>query len=203
MRANNPAGGLCPRTNVPRGVGGRRAGFGLVEILIATLIVSLALVGFADTIFQGQILETLAREEAIALNAARQQMERLYGESADPISFSRIFARYNSSGTDDPGGAGTAPGPAFAVAGLSLPSGASYAGSIEFPANDAAPDVLREDLPDAKFGTPMDLNGDGVIDSASHSGDYKVLPVRIRVTWRSGKAIRNVALQAWIAEEKS
>lgn len=203
MRVHLPALGVRTRSGSPGGVAGARSGFGLVEILLATLVISLTLVGFANVIFQGQGLESLAREESIALNAARQQMERLYGEAAGAESFAQMFARYNETGSDDPGGAGTGPGPSFPVTGLSLPTGASFAGRIEFPTLDGAPETLREDLADSNFGTPMDLNGDGVVDGNSRSGDYKILPVRIRVTWRSGQANRTVSLQAWIAEEKT
>ena len=49
---------------------------------------------------------------------------------------------------------------------------------------------LREDVADAQLGTPMDLNGDGAIDGADHSGDYVLLPVRIRVRWRGVTGLR-------------
>ena len=39
-------------------------------------------------------------------------------------------------------------------------------------------------MKDASLGMPRDLNGDGVIDSEDHAGDYVLLPVKVRVNWR-------------------
>jgi hypothetical protein len=102
-------------------------------------------------------------------------------------TFAQVFARYNSTGTDDPGGIGTAPGANFAVPGLEPRPGDpdGMVGQILFPATAGAPSVLREDLVDLALGMPRDLNGSGGTDSANHAADYQLLPVLVRVDWAS------------------
>jgi hypothetical protein len=58
------------------------------------------------------------------------------------------------------------------------------AGQVIFPTPDGFPGELRESTVDASLGMPRDLNGDGVMHATnSYSTDYRVLPVRVRVTW--------------------
>ena len=55
--------------------------------------------------------------------------------------------------------------------------------NVVFP-SDAGGYALREDIKDASLGMPRDLNGDGVIDSENHAGDYVLLPVKVRIDWK-------------------
>jgi hypothetical protein len=124
----------------------------------------------------------MQRDTERATEAARAAIERIKSES-----FSQAFRNYNATGVDDPGNPGTAPGANFAVAGLRAapddPDG--LPGEIIFPTPAGQPGSLCEDVVDPKIGMPQDLNGDGVIDSVSHAGNYKLLPVRVRVVWQS------------------
>ena len=40
-------------------------------------------------------------------------------------------------------------------------------------------------LTTAGWATPQDLDASGTIDSVNHATDYKLLPVLVRVRWRS------------------
>lgn len=63
----------------------------------------------------------------------------------------------------------------------------------------AAGTVLREDLPLARFGLPADLNGDGVIDDASHTDDYRAFPVIVTFHWSSPSgADEELRLSTWV-----
>jgi hypothetical protein len=50
---------------------------------------------------------------------------------------------------------------------------------------DADGRTLREDLDAPELGLPRDLDGDGVIDSEDHSGDFRILPVVLELEWVS------------------
>ena len=57
-------------------------------------------------------------------------------------------------------------------------------GRIIFPVVAGFPGELREDLNDESF-VARDLNSDNVQDALDHSGDYDLLPVRVRIEWRA------------------
>lgn len=98
----------------------------------------------------------------------------------------QVLALHDEVEANDPGGVGTAPGPDFAVAGLDPrredPDG--MVGRVLFPTDPDDPAVLREDLVDATFGMPRDMNADDEVDGDDRSGDYFLLPVRVRLEWR-------------------
>jgi len=49
---------------------------------------------------------------------------------------------------------------------------------------------VREDVVDSGLGTPRDLNGNNVVDTANHSSDYLLLPVRVTIEWKSTSGAR-------------
>jgi len=128
------------------------------------------------------------RETGRAIEASRSLIEEMRGQP-----FDEIWARYNADPADDPGGPGTAPGAAFAVAGLAPVPGDpdGFVGQVVFPAIGGE---LREDAVDVRLGAPRDLNLDGGVDAFDHSGDYAVLPVLVRVEWRGKGPSRHVDL---------
>jgi len=123
------------------------------------------------------------RETTLATEAAWRMIEQL---RAAP-NFNQVFAMYNTTTADDPGGGVVSPGANFAVTGLQAVVGDpdGLPGEIVFPTTTVGGALqLREDVVNAKLGMPRDLNGDGVVDAADHSGDYQLLPVLVRVRWR-------------------
>ncbi|MEW6071027.1 MAG: hypothetical protein AB1726_00340 [Planctomycetota bacterium] len=157
----------------------------LIEIVVAFTVLVVAALAFTRVIVYSTSTTGVQREVSLAQEAARQTIEILQAES-----FAEVFARYNSDPEDDPGVPGTAPGDAIEVPELAAPAGApGPVGRISFPtAVDALEGLqLRENVVDTALGMPRDLNGDGAVDGLDHSGDYALLPVRIRFEWR-GKA---------------
>ena len=75
--------------------------------------------------------------------------------------------------------------------------------AVEVPAAPSGGDVatgpvLREDLPQ-RFGLPADLNGDGVIDDASHNDDYRTVPVIVTFRWTtSNGTAEELRLSTWV-----
>jgi prepilin-type N-terminal cleavage/methylation domain-containing protein len=171
-----------------------RRGFTLVELAVVMAVAALALSTMTNTFVSIGRLGPANRETGAALDAARSTLEVL---RATP--FDEIYARYNEDPADDPGGAGSAPGNRFAVPFLSArPDDADgMVGEIEFPTLGAE---LREDVDDRPLGLPRDLDLDGAIDGVDHAGDYRVLPVRIQVEWRSRSGDRHVNFYSTITE---
>jgi len=168
-----------------------RDGFSVVELMVGITLLVIAVGGMAVTIVSGNRLEASNEETTQAYEAARRKMEEL--RSADPTD---VFAAYNSDPADDPAGA---PGSGFAVAGLNVRAGDpdGLQGRVvlpETPTGVGAGVELREDLADASFGMPRDLNGDGVVDAVDHAGDYTILPVRVLVEWTGRSGDRTISL---------
>lgn len=175
-----------------------RAGFGLLEVMVSLSVLTIALLAFSQAILMSLAASQVQREQGIARDAARQMIERMQAET-----FSEVFARYNATAADDPG-AGNLFAAAFAVTGLQAQANDAdgLVGEIWFPTG-AAPGgvgVLREDLPDARFGTPRDLNADGVVDGLDHSGDYRLLPVAIRLQWRGRAGNSSLEFRTYLAD---
>ena len=149
----------------------------LIELLVATTILAVALNMTASALINTGRVEPQQRETSAALDAARELYERMYAVDGD-----RLFALYNEDPADDPDGEGTAPGPNVAVAGLVPREGDAdgFVGRVEFPTIDGQ---LREDFADRDLGMPRDLNFDGMIDDLDHSADARILPFRIVVEW--------------------
>ena len=167
------------------------SGFSLLEVVVATSLIVVGLAALSGSIVSGSKLSRSKRDSGLAQQAARQFLEELQGET-----FGEIFARYNSSPDDDPGGAGTAPGPGFAVSGLTPQIGDAdgLVGRIEFPTVRAGLiDELREDVADAALGMPRDLNGDG--HALDHAADYVLLPTRVVLEWRGGTGNRSLTIE--------
>jgi len=164
-----------------RGRRGSSVGFTLVELAIGIMVLLVGVLGFAQTLVSLERMRTMSRESGRAAQAARGMLERIQAEA-----FPEAFRRFNDTPADDPGGIGTAPGANFAVPGLQAraddPDG--MAGQVIFPTPVGLPGELRESTVDASLGMPRDLNGDDVIHATnSYATDYRVLPVRVRVTW--------------------
>lgn len=153
----------------------RRTGFTLVEVAVVLTILTISLAMFARTMASAKNLNPISTETAVAGSAARTVLEEMRNHP-----FEDVFALYNADPNDDPGGAGTAPGPNFAVPELAPTTAGGFVGSISFPTTAG---VLREDTVDADLGMPRDLNADGVVDANSRADDYVLLPIRVRLTW--------------------
>lgn len=174
---------------------GSRAGSTIVESAIALAVVVLALVGFSRAVISSVVTAEQQAEASLALEAARAVIETLQA-----ATFEDVYALYNANQDDDPAGA---PGPSFAVEGLRpLDDDADgLVGEILFPTAGTGGGLeLREDVDDASLGMPRDLDGDGAIDSNDHSTDYALLPVLVRVRWRSSSGPARMELRTLLAD---
>lgn len=157
----------------------QRAGLTLVDLMIGSVVMIIAVLATIGTIQTTSALGESTRETTIAYQATRAMVEEL---QAQP--FEDLFRRYNSDDTDNPLlGTLPSPGDTFAVDGMDLQATDldGFAGQLRFPVDEFG--VLREDLVAPEFGLPMDLNGDGIIDGDNRIDDHIRLPLRVRVDW--------------------
>ena len=168
----------------------------LLELTIAMMVVSVALVFLTGTIGALSNQRVINSENAVARAAAKTVIESMRASV-----FSQVWPRYNEDPDDDPGGSGSAPGSGFAVGGLTpVPGDADeLVGEILFPTSTGVSGFqeLREDVEDRALGLPRDLNGDSIVDASDHSDDYFILPVRVRIRWqgRAGERILDTYAQ--------
>lgn len=153
---------------------GSRGGFSLVELMVAVIVLGIALASITASMLSSMTLSHVNRETALASQAARRQME-IVSASVQGNSIPAAYAALSAN-------------PNFAVTGLTPidgdPDGMS--GQIQFPTTTTLGVVeLREDVNDPALGMPRDLDGLNGIDTADHSTDAEVLPVRVRIEWRS------------------
>jgi prepilin-type N-terminal cleavage/methylation domain-containing protein len=157
---------------------GPRTGSSLIELMVVLAILSIAGAMFTQTMTVARRLDPIGSETAIAAEGARTQMERMHNHP-----FRDVFRLYNDDPSDDPGGAGTAPGSRFSVPGLEPTTPGGFVGQVLFP---TVRNQLREDVTDVDLCMPRDLNGDGIVDAQDHANDCILLPVRLRLAWKSG-----------------
>lgn len=177
------------------GAGAARAGFTLLEVSIAGGVLLFGVLLFSQTVVGGLGSHSSVRERSLALSAIESTLERLRSED-----FGSLFRTYNQTPADDPGGFGTAPGSGFDVPGLDpLPDDPDgRVGEILFPVEPGNVGVLRENLPLPRFGTPFDLDHDGDTDGADVGGSYRLLPVLVRLAWRSKDGPQRAEVATWL-----
>lgn len=178
-----------------RGARARR-GFTLLEVLFGLVVLLVGVTSFSGALVSSMRAAKKADEMNRATKAAHAILARIEAEA-----FPEAFRRFNDYKLDDPGGAGTAPGAHFAVEGLEARPGDADGQPLDviFPTQTNDASRLKENVTVAELGMPRDLNGDGVIDTANHAVDYKLLPVLVRVRWRSASGPGEFELKTMLA----
>lgn len=189
-----PAGGVRRRTRCARKRAARR-GWTLLEVSIGIVLLTIGLLASSRAILRSTEVNETVREVAVATSAGRRMIETLH---ATPLE--QVFALYNATDADDPGGGVVAPGASFAVDGLTVreDDADGMVGEILFP-TAAGGAVLREDVDEPLLGMPRDLDGDGVIDADDHSNDYGILPVLIRLRWTGAAGASSLEFKTVLA----
>lgn len=175
-------------------------GLTLVETVIALAILSVGLMGIMSAFSSISNLADANHEQLLALNIARQKKAEV-----ETTTFGSIFAQYHPDANDNPS--------SFNILdtdvskdknGVGLQNAKGY---VIFPSTNGRLDETTTKYPE--LGMPMDLNGDGNINSTNVPGgaqsdplSYKLLPMRIRITWTSGTVNREVNLVTMLAKLK-
>lgn len=155
-----------------------RRGFALIEVVVSFTALLVVLLGFSRMLLSARMASATSHEATLAKEAARSLVEQLAA-----LDVQAAYTRYNANAADDPAGV-TSPGDGFAVRGLeALDEDADgLPGEIQFPEVGG---VLSESLNLPQYGWPIAMNGDGDTDDPDVSGDFRVLPVIVRVEYRT------------------
>ena len=171
------------------------AGMTLIEIIIGLGVLVIAILGIMGALVYASRMDQATAEQVLALNGCKSTLEQM-----KQTTFNEIWGRYNSNGADDPGGANTAPGANFAIAGLrAQPEDADgMRGRIFFPESSTA--NLSETAIDGRLGMPVakDLNGDGDAVDVNVNATYMILPVRIVVDWQGINGRGHFEITTWL-----
>jgi prepilin-type N-terminal cleavage/methylation domain-containing protein len=165
--------------------GRARAGFTLIELMVAFSALLVVLLGFSRMLLSSHMASSTTHEATLAKEAARSMVEQLQAGE-----FDELYATYKAAGTIGSG---------FAVRGLEAPAGDAdgLPGRILFPESGG---VLSEAAIQAQYGWPVDMDGDGAFVTADVSTTYQVLPVVVRVEWRGSGGDGQVEFKTVIAE---
>lgn len=172
----------------------RRVGMTLIEIIIGLGVVVVAILGIMSALVAASRTDEATAEQVRALNGCKSTIEMM-----KQSTFAEIWRRYNSNPADDPGGAGTAPGANFAVAGLRAQAGDAdgMPGQVIFP---EVAGNLSETFVDARMGMPAGkiLNGDLDATDTNVNTTYMILPVRVVVDWQGASGRNHMEITTFL-----
>jgi prepilin-type N-terminal cleavage/methylation domain-containing protein len=183
--------GLPTRNHAARGMT-------LIEVIFATAILAVALVGLIAALLSSMRLRQMNAEKALARNAAEQALSAMRGME----NLHSAYARFGGGGPEE----------TFNVYGLAVPPGAAgvaqvivwrrKAGNPPDPASTLALSAADIQEAQSRFGMPfplslvgkegpagadfIDTNGDGIVNAVDTPS---LMPVTIRVRWRSRSGI--------------
>ena len=195
--------GACrARTGSARDGGRPDAGFTLLELMIVMTIMLTAFMALSQSIGMSMKLSEDNREMALASDGIRGAMERIHGD----VCFATLYHRYNGDPLDDPALTNPglepecqfpAPGNTFAVIGLQAQVGDldGVVGEIVFPDVDFGGAL---ELSEEVAGRDLNMDGDDV--DLDTSGDYRILPVVIRVQWTGPGGERSLEAHTLITD---
>jgi type II secretory pathway pseudopilin PulG len=163
-------------------------GFTLLELLLA-LIVFIGVATAMMVCFSRAASSDAISSENMKAGAAASRVMNSIRDYAS-ANFDKTYAYYNANPSDDPNGTGTAPGNTVVLSASDAP-GPSCTVRIDFPESN---NQLLENITDADWAMPRDLNGDGSVGSSAVNTTYKLLPVRVVVTWQGVRGLSRYTL---------
>lgn len=180
-------------------------GFTLIEVLIGTVVIAVALMGHMASTFAEYKLARTEQARSEALHVARQFVERLRSDE----DWAGLYARLRELQLKAE--QGTTQGERLEDGRVAWPPQTYYPDFVltdflstlvvlvDVPFDPLEPGVLRENLVAPRYGLPADLDGSGTIDGESRLADYRVLPVVLTFRWRpNGDDAHQLRLSTWL-----
>ena len=189
----------------PLCVSDAECGFSLLEVLIGTVVIAIALMGHMASAFSEYRMSKGEQARSEALHVARQFVERMRSDDDWPGLYARLRALQLLA--DSPSTAGErledgrrAWSPSRYYPDFVLPE---WLGSlvllVDVPFDPDNKTDFREDLLQPRYGMPADLDGNGTIDETSRLDDYLALPVVLTFRWRpNGETAHQMRLSTWL-----
>jgi prepilin-type N-terminal cleavage/methylation domain-containing protein len=183
------------------------SGFTLLEVLVCSAVICVAVLGHAMSVLTGQRNSALMQERGLAFSTLQRFIERMRADTDWAGLYARLKAMSAESGRDanltflGPDESLPVRAPTDYYADFDAPS---RLGTVEIlvqvPITVAGgTGALREDAVAPRYGLPADLNGDGVIDDNPRDDDRLALPVVVHLRWRRpGASSQEIVATAWL-----
>lgn len=155
-------------------------GFTMLEIMIALFVGAVAIMALLSAMSSIMRLTDSNHQRITAVNIARQRLSELQNSS-----FQTIYSTYGPSSS-------------FNKSTFTDLDGGTC--QYIFPSNSAG--QLDETVVDADLGMPQDLNGNGTAADTNVSTTYKVLPVRVLITWNTIDGPKEIKLNTMLVSYK-
>lgn len=179
----------------------------MIEVLVSTIFLSIALLGYAASAVRHQIASTDLAERGVALLTLERFVERMRADT----DWTGLYGRLRPLSVETAGDATlsnlgvdtslAAQAPTAYYADFTTPSRLGTVRIlVQVPSTTVAGvPALRENTSAPKYGLPADLNGDGAIDGNSRNADYVVLPVVVHLRWtHTGRDAQEVVVPTWL-----
>lgn len=155
----------------------------------------------ATSVSSTTLMQAEARHSE-ALRTARHFTERLRSDVAWATLYTRLRQQYDPAPATP-----TAPITAFFTDFAVPPELGDVRVLVEVPRSVSATHtsgyILRENVTDARFGLPYDLNGDGFIDGNARDVDYTALPIIVTLEWQTaGDPAQRIRFTTWLRGER-
>lgn len=179
---------MSPTVNLFRAPSaGRRAvrsGFTVLEMAVTMSVLMVALYALTSTVWRLHDLSRANKERRVAEDALRSMCEAIHSISAaaraEPASWARTLT--NAFGPEG------RPGERFDVPELTPRDGMESVGSVWIVTDETVSD---KDI-GFELGLPRDLDGDGAATNTDVSQTATVLPVVLRLRWKSAASEREI-----------
>jgi uncharacterized membrane protein YbhN (UPF0104 family) len=189
----------------------RRAGFALVDALIATAILLVAALGHVSSVVWQHRMNRTTEEGSVAVETLARFVDRLRADADWATLYSRLRTlSQESTGASAASSLGADPALVCHSAttyysDFTVPSalpGAKFLVQVPSTLVDGVA-ALRENAVLSRYGLPYDLNADGTVDGASRDDDYATLPVVVRIRWqRAGQDAQELVMATWLRGER-
>lgn len=187
------------------------AGFTLIEVCIALVILVIAILGHVATVGAAHRTSLDVEERGLALQTLERFIERLRDDPDWETLWLRLRARSVESAADTALASlsndfdlATVAATTY-YADFQVPSQLQNASFlVQVPAFDNGGTwELRENLNAPRYGLPFDLNGDGLTDATPRNDDYRQIPVVVRIRWGGvGRLPNELALSTWLRGDR-
>ena len=196
---------MLPNANPTSHRRSAQGGFTLIEVLIGTVVIAIALMGHMASAFSEYRMARGEQARSEVLHVARQFVERMRSDDDWSGLYDRLRALQLLSDTTSPLGEHLEDGrrawpPHHYYPDFVLPEWLdSLVLLVDVPFDPMKVTDFREDGNQPRYGLPADLDGSGEIDAASRLGDYLALPVVLTFRWRAnGETAHQMRLSTWL-----
>lgn len=187
------------------------AGFSMVDVLIGSLILMVAVMVHSTTVLSVQRMNSARAERGIATETLARFVERMRAD----LDWAGLYARLRPLSAESAGD--TSLSRLGADLKLTTRAVTSYYGDFTVPMSLGQVTILvqvpsidvggiaalRENVSAPRYGLPYDLNGDGTINGDSRNLDYLALPIVVHLRWQRPSArAQEVVLATWLRGER-